>query len=147
MRKVMSWLLVLVMVLTVCGCEVSDEVTIEKDNAIVSDSDNGENPQGKKISVEEEKERIEKARETEKAIEEQLVEEETTVQENEAAEETSEEIESDVEVTEPVSSTVYRTETGECYHKEWCQYLKSKIEITVDNAKAIGLRPCSKCNP
>jgi len=43
---------------------------------------------------------------------------------------------------------VYITETGEKYHKIGCQYLKkSKIEITLEEAKANGYTPCSKCHP
>lgn len=135
MRKVMSLLLVMVMAVSLCGCEVSDEVTIEKDNAIVSDGDNGENPQGKKISVEEEKERIEKAREAEKAIEEENAQEEPTA---EVVEEKTE---------ETVSVTVYKTNTGKKYHREGCQHLKSKIETTLESAKALGLKPCKVCSP
>ena len=43
---------------------------------------------------------------------------------------------------------VYITETGEKYHKSGCQYLKkSKIEITLEEAKANGYTPCSRCRP
>jgi competence protein ComEC len=43
---------------------------------------------------------------------------------------------------------VYITETGEKYHKSGCQYLKkSKIEITLEEAKAYGYTPCSRCRP
>lgn len=46
------------------------------------------------------------------------------------------------------SAVVYSTKTGECYHSDGCSSLrKSKIQTTVQNAKAAGLRPCSKCNP
>ena len=48
---------------------------------------------------------------------------------------------------EPVSPTVYRTRTGEKYHREGCYHLKSKFETTVAEAKASGLKPCSRCNP
>ncbi len=43
--------------------------------------------------------------------------------------------------------TVYRTKSGECYHSQGCTYLKSSIEIDLNDAKRIGLKPCSKCNP
>jgi len=44
--------------------------------------------------------------------------------------------------------TVYITKTGEKYHSDGCQYLsKSKIAISLDDAKAEGYTPCSKCNP
>ena len=43
---------------------------------------------------------------------------------------------------------VYKTNTGSCYHNDDCSSLsKSKIPITLSEAKAEGLKPCSKCNP
>lgn len=46
------------------------------------------------------------------------------------------------------SSTVYITETGECYHRSGCQYLShSKIPIKLKDAKAQGYRACSVCDP
>jgi len=34
------------------------------------------------------------------------------------------------------------------YHQGWCRYLsKSKIEITLKEAKAEGYTPCKVCNP
>ena len=45
------------------------------------------------------------------------------------------------------STIVYRTQTGKCYHRGNCGYLHSKIEITLEEAVAAGLRPCSRCNP
>lgn len=135
MKRVVSWLLVLVMAFALCGCDANNEVAIEKENSIVSDGNNEKNPPGKKISVEEEKERIEKAREAEKAIEEEITEEEPKI---EVAEEKTE---------ETVSVTVYKTNTGKKYHREGCQHLKSKIETTLENAKALGLKPCKVCSP
>lgn len=45
-------------------------------------------------------------------------------------------------------TTVYRTRTGECYHKEGCSHLRrSSIELTLQEAFDKGLRPCSKCKP
>jgi len=44
--------------------------------------------------------------------------------------------------------TVYVTNTGEKYHRDGCQYLKkSKIPISLSDAKAQGYGPCSRCNP
>lgn len=44
--------------------------------------------------------------------------------------------------------TVYITETGNKYHRAYCQYLReSKIEITLDLAIAFGYSRCSVCNP
>lgn len=43
---------------------------------------------------------------------------------------------------------VHITKTGEKYHSAGCQYLRqSDIEVTLSEAKARGLTPCSKCNP
>ncbi len=42
---------------------------------------------------------------------------------------------------------VYRTKTGDCYHMEYCIYLKSSIEISLADAKNRGLRPCTWCCP
>lgn len=45
-------------------------------------------------------------------------------------------------------TTVYITETGECYHRGDCRYLShSKIKISLKDAKARGYRPCSVCDP
>jgi hypothetical protein len=44
--------------------------------------------------------------------------------------------------------TVYVTKTGKKYHMAGCQYLsKSCIPIDLDDAKAGGYTPCSKCHP
>ena len=44
--------------------------------------------------------------------------------------------------------TVYVTKTGKKYHSNDCIYLsKSKISITLKEAKEEGYTPCSKCNP
>jgi competence protein ComEC len=45
------------------------------------------------------------------------------------------------------SVTVYTTKTGSKYHADGCSYLsKSKIPISLSDAKAKGLTPGSKCN-
>jgi methylphosphotriester-DNA--protein-cysteine methyltransferase len=44
--------------------------------------------------------------------------------------------------------TVYVTNTGKKYHTGSCSYLsKSKIAISLSDAKAQGYGPCSRCNP
>lgn len=51
-------------------------------------------------------------------------------------------------VEEPKEVIVYVTKTGEKYHSDGCQYLrKSKIAISLNNAKLQGYTPCSKCSP
>ena len=43
---------------------------------------------------------------------------------------------------------IFRTTTGKKYHKESCRYLsKSKIPITLAEAKEKGLGPCGVCKP
>ena len=62
---------------------------------------------------------------------------------------------SDATVSNPADQTagssdviVHITRTGEKYHSAGCQYLrKSDIEVTLSEAIARGLTPCSKCNP
>lgn len=45
------------------------------------------------------------------------------------------------------SVIVHITNTGSKYHLGGCRYLKSDIEVTLDEAKAKGLSPCGVCNP
>lgn len=45
------------------------------------------------------------------------------------------------------SVIVHITDTGSKYHNAGCRYLKSDREVTLDEAKAMGLTPCSVCNP
>ncbi|WP_302805105.1 Ada metal-binding domain-containing protein [Cloacibacillus porcorum] len=52
----------------------------------------------------------------------------------------------------PVSASdntiVYVTRTGSKYHRDGCGSLsRSKIEITLKDAKAEGYTPCKRCNP
>ena len=42
---------------------------------------------------------------------------------------------------------VYRTAAGKKYHRSGCSYLKSKYEITIEDAQKRGLTPCSRCCP
>jgi hypothetical protein len=44
--------------------------------------------------------------------------------------------------------TVYVTDTGSKYHRDGCRYLsKSRIPISLGDAKAQGYGPCSVCKP
>lgn len=44
--------------------------------------------------------------------------------------------------------TVYITNTGKKYHRDGCRYLtKSKIPVSLSEAKARGYEPCSVCKP
>lgn len=47
--------------------------------------------------------------------------------------------------THESSESVFITNTGEKYHKADCRYLKSVIEVSLDDALAKGLSPCSSC--
>ena len=43
---------------------------------------------------------------------------------------------------------VYKTKSGKTYHKENCTYIKGNSErLTIDEAKKLGLKPCSRCIP
>jgi len=45
-------------------------------------------------------------------------------------------------------TTVYVTDTGECYHRKGCRYLSSsRIAMKLSSAKADGYRACSVCDP
>jgi len=58
-----------------------------------------------------------------------------------------EKVEDKPSVSNNQSQVVYRTRTGKKYHRAGCSYLKSIIETTVSEAQAMGLGPCSRCNP
>jgi hypothetical protein len=50
--------------------------------------------------------------------------------------------------TQTKEQTVYITKTGKKYHTATCRYLaKSKIPISLKDAKANGYTPCSVCKP
>lgn len=51
------------------------------------------------------------------------------------------------DTSEPVAQMVYITKTGSKYHRDGCSYLKSRIEISLEDAKARGYEPCSRCGP
>lgn len=70
--------------------------------------------------------------------------EEIQLDKNDLSKEENEDIAKNTEISSP---TVYRTHSGEKYHIEGCYYLKSKIETTIDAAKSMGLKPCSRCQP
>lgn len=53
-----------------------------------------------------------------------------------------------VEAKSTKSQTVYITKTGSKYHKSTCRTLKkSKIKVTLKQAKADGNEPCKVCKP
>ena len=50
--------------------------------------------------------------------------------------------------TQTKEQTVYTTKTGKKYHRATCRYLsKSKIPISLKDAKAQGLTACTSANP
>jgi len=52
------------------------------------------------------------------------------------------------DVSEALSDTVYVTHTGKCYHQGFCSSLsRSKIPMSLAEAKDKGFRPCSRCHP
>lgn len=51
-------------------------------------------------------------------------------------------------IEKKVSIIVYITRTGAKYHRGTCRYLsRSKIAISLQNAKSRGYTPCSVCKP
>lgn len=42
---------------------------------------------------------------------------------------------------------VYVTDTGEKYHREWCNYLISSHPMRLSSAQRSGYTPCSRCDP
>ena len=54
---------------------------------------------------------------------------------------------SPAETQESQQVTVYITNSGTKYHLDGCRHLKSKIEKTLEEAKALKLDPCKVCNP
>jgi hypothetical protein len=50
--------------------------------------------------------------------------------------------------TQTKEQTVYITKTGKKYHRDGCRYLsKSKVPVSLKDAKANGYTPCSVCKP
>jgi hypothetical protein len=47
----------------------------------------------------------------------------------------------------PQEVTVYITRTGAKYHRDGCRYLKSRIRISLKEAKDRGYTPCKGCRP
>jgi micrococcal nuclease len=48
----------------------------------------------------------------------------------------------------PEAAAVYVTKTGKKYHRDGCQHVrKSKIKISLAEAKKRDYTPCSVCNP
>lgn len=126
MKRVAS--LLLVMVILLCGCSAVNEdvAPVEEQDAFSYDVDS-EDITDTKILPE--------PTVTEEEEKETPITEETAKEQESSAKE------------EPISPTVYRTESGECYHREGCYHLKSKFKTTVKRAQAMGLRACSRCHP
>ena len=59
----------------------------------------------------------------------------------------TESVQNETPVVDNQSQVVYRTNTGKKYHRSGCSYLKSIIPTTISEAQAMGLGPCSRCNP
>ncbi len=64
-----------------------------------------------------------------------------------AAEQAAEDSIEDVSDSDQGESIVHITNTGSKYHRAGCRTLKSDREVTLDEAKAMGLEPCKVCNP
>lgn len=49
---------------------------------------------------------------------------------------------------EPVPALVYRTRSGERYHRPSCRHVRGKaIPLSLAQAEEMGLTPCGTCNP
>ena len=46
-----------------------------------------------------------------------------------------------------MKETVYITNTGSKYHLDGCRHLKSKIEVSLQEALDKNLEPCKNCKP
>ena len=121
MKKLLALILSLILAFSLCGCGANESI------------DDPDPVQSEDVYEESEEEFFEETEEVEEneETEEEFIEEteETEIQE------------------EPEEYIVYRTRTGKRYHREWCEHLKSKYELTVDEAVAMGLTPCSVCQP
>lgn len=52
------------------------------------------------------------------------------------------------DTTPDPAEIVYRTRSGEKYHRVTCSYVKGKaIRLTLKEAKELGLTPCKVCHP
>ncbi len=51
------------------------------------------------------------------------------------------------QATDTKAQTVYITRTGKKYHRDGCRYLRSRIPISLKDAKAKGYTVCSVCRP
>ena len=45
------------------------------------------------------------------------------------------------------SVPIFKTNTGSTYHRDGCQWLKSRIPTTYEDAESSGLTPCRVCSP
>ena len=127
MKKLLALFLALILAFSLCGCS-SEEVTEPVEEVVEETSE---------PSVEEPEEKVVEEPEEEVAAEEPApeVSEEVVVSEVEEPEEEAEEY------------IVYRTKTGKKYHRDGCVHLKSRYELTLEEAESRGLTPCSVCNP
>lgn len=71
----------------------------------------------------------------------------TTVNNDTNADSSNTIIDSDYSNSTNGSVIVHITNSGSKYHRAGCRYLKSDNEVTLDEARSLGLSPCSVCNP
>jgi len=150
--RLLALVLLLVMTMT-AGCEAYES----------GQPENGASQETREISVAPEdtstesrqlpEETQEEAPAEEEPPDESVPEEEEIPEESEPEEEESpgEEAPPDRSLPqedEPEEVTVFITKTGAKYHRDNCRYLsKSKIPISLTEAKRQGYTPCSVCDP
>lgn len=137
MKRITSLLLLLAVLL--CGCSVMDEASVTGESNVIADEQEVLNDDAK----------------SEETVPGTPIDPESLLPDEEDSSAAEIPLEEEVPVEdeetevaeENVSVTVYRTKSGKKYHYDGCYHLKSKIETTVDEARAMGLKPCSVCNP
>lgn len=137
-RKAVFLTIYLMLVIFITSCSFNNtSITDNKNNSPASQQESTEYEQKADEKFEENDDNQDKQDKQDNIVND----EENTTEEIDSVQETSEKSE-----IEPI--IVYSTKSGECYHMSWCSSLqRSQKEITLDQAKAAGLRPCKLCNP
>lgn len=146
-RNALFLIIFLILLLVFCSCEVNNKSAADNEKAVQTVSQNAEN----KYDSEDEDTKIEL--ETPDSV----TEEPKDHKENEREENSEKDKENfgskqseDIDTTDITDEKimVYKTKNGECYHLSGCPSLNSsKKEISLSDAKAMGLRPCKRCEP
>ncbi len=146
-RNALFLIICLILSLVFCSCEVNNKSTDDNEKAVQTFAQNAED----KYDSEEEDTK------TELKTPDSVTEEPEGREENENEENSEKDKENfgsrqsedaDTTVITDEEIMVYKTKNGECYHLSGCPSLNSsKKEISLNEAKAMGLRPCKRCEP